>query len=119
MTDTSAAVAEAPLLTIAPVDPQHLQALALLAEAGIEARDLYPDLFAPDSPAYGVPYPGTFVLDAGCRRHIRESSVAVVSVEVVPPEVVRHIQVHMTVAVHIRGNDSLAASRTDSDSGVC
>jgi GNAT superfamily N-acetyltransferase len=47
----SAVVAEAPLLTIAPVDPLHLQALALLAEAGIEAREIYPELFAPDSPA--------------------------------------------------------------------
>lgn len=51
MTASPGAVAEAPLLTIAPVDPLHLQALALLAEAGIEARDLYPELFAPDSPA--------------------------------------------------------------------
>jgi putative acetyltransferase len=38
-------------LAIEPVDPQHLQALALLAEAAIEARALYPELFAPDSPA--------------------------------------------------------------------
>lgn len=51
MTDVSTALAEAPPLTIEPVDPQHLQALALLAEAGIEARELYPELFAPDSPA--------------------------------------------------------------------
>jgi len=51
MSDDSLAVAEVPLLTIAPVDPQHLQALALLAEAAIEARALYPELFAPDSPA--------------------------------------------------------------------
>jgi putative acetyltransferase len=51
MSDDSTAVAEAPPLTIGPVDPQHLQALALLAEAAIEARALYPDLFAPDSPA--------------------------------------------------------------------
>jgi putative acetyltransferase len=43
-------VASAPLV-IETVDPQHLQALALLAEAGIEARALYPELFAPDSPA--------------------------------------------------------------------
>jgi len=38
-------------LVIEPVDPQHLQALALLAEAGIEARTLYPELFAHDRPA--------------------------------------------------------------------
>jgi putative acetyltransferase len=38
-------------LVIEPVDPMHLQALALLAEAGREARSLYPELFAPGSPA--------------------------------------------------------------------
>jgi GNAT superfamily N-acetyltransferase len=51
MTDAAIEVAEAPPLAIAPVDPLHLQALALLAEAGIEARELYPELFASDSPA--------------------------------------------------------------------
>ena len=51
MTDAWTDVAEAPPLVIEPVDPLHLQALALLAEAGIEARALYPELFAPDSPA--------------------------------------------------------------------
>jgi putative acetyltransferase len=51
MSETMVALAEAPPLTIEPVDPQHLQALALLCEAGIEARALYPELFAPDSPA--------------------------------------------------------------------
>jgi len=40
----------APSLTIEAVDPQHPQALALLAEAAIEARTLYPDLFAPAAP---------------------------------------------------------------------
>jgi GNAT superfamily N-acetyltransferase len=44
-------VVTAPPLSIAPVDPFHLQALALLAEAGREARSLYPELFAPGSPA--------------------------------------------------------------------
>jgi len=44
-------VAEAPPLIIERVDPQHLQALTLLAEAGIEARALYPELFSSDSPA--------------------------------------------------------------------
>jgi putative acetyltransferase len=38
-------------LVIEAVDPQHAQALALLHEASVEARALYPDLFAPDSPA--------------------------------------------------------------------
>jgi putative acetyltransferase len=37
-------------LTIEAVDPQHPQALALLAEAAVEARALYPDLFAPAAP---------------------------------------------------------------------
>jgi putative acetyltransferase len=45
-------VAEAPpLLQVEAVDPLHRQALALLAEAGAEARALYPELFAPHSPA--------------------------------------------------------------------
>lgn len=48
--DSDTVVASAPL-QIETVDPQHLQALALLAEAGIEARALYPGLFAADSPA--------------------------------------------------------------------
>jgi putative acetyltransferase len=48
---TGIEVAAAPPLVIDRVDPQHLQALTLLAEAGIEARTLYPELFAPDSPA--------------------------------------------------------------------
>jgi putative acetyltransferase len=51
MSDTWSQVEEAPPLAIEPVDPLHLQALALLAEAGIEARALYPELFAPHSPA--------------------------------------------------------------------
>lgn len=41
----------APPLVIEPVDPLHLQALALLAEAAREARTLYPELFAAGSPA--------------------------------------------------------------------
>lgn len=44
-------VVAAPPLVIEPVDPLHLQALALLAEAGREARSLYPELFAAGSPA--------------------------------------------------------------------
>jgi putative acetyltransferase len=36
---------------IEAVDPQHPLALALLAEAAVEARALYPELFAPDAPA--------------------------------------------------------------------
>jgi putative acetyltransferase len=38
-------------LQIESIDPQHPQALALLAEAAEEARVLYPELFAPDAPA--------------------------------------------------------------------
>jgi GNAT superfamily N-acetyltransferase len=37
-------------LAIDPVDPLNPHALALLAEAAVEARALYPDLFSPDSP---------------------------------------------------------------------
>lgn len=37
-------------LDIQAVDAQHPQALRLLAEAALEARGLYPELFAPDSP---------------------------------------------------------------------
>jgi GNAT superfamily N-acetyltransferase len=50
MIDTVSEGLVAAPLVIAPVDPQHLQALALLAEAGTEARELYPELFAPDHP---------------------------------------------------------------------
>jgi GNAT superfamily N-acetyltransferase len=49
--DATVDVAEAPPLAIEPVDPLNLQALALLTEAAIEARALYPELFRPDSPA--------------------------------------------------------------------
>ncbi len=38
-------------LQIEAIDPQHPQALALLAEAAEEARALYPELFAVDAPA--------------------------------------------------------------------
>jgi len=37
-------------LLIEAVDPQHPQALALLREAALEARSLYPELFSPDAP---------------------------------------------------------------------
>lgn len=37
-------------LVVKEVDPQGRDALALLREAAIEARALYPDLFAPDAP---------------------------------------------------------------------
>jgi putative acetyltransferase len=40
-------------LVIAVVDPQHPQALALLGEAAQEARSLYPELFAADTPVPG------------------------------------------------------------------
>ena len=42
-------------LLIESSDPQHPQALRLLAEAALEARALYPELFAPDTPAPGNP----------------------------------------------------------------
>jgi putative acetyltransferase len=38
-------------LVIEAVDPQHPQALGLLAEAAVEARALYPELFAHGAPA--------------------------------------------------------------------
>ena len=38
-------------LLIEASDPQHAQALRLLAEAALEARALYPELFAPAAPA--------------------------------------------------------------------
>jgi putative acetyltransferase len=38
-------------LAVEAVDPLHPQALALLGEAAVEARALYPELFGPDSPA--------------------------------------------------------------------
>lgn len=36
--------------TIVEVDPQGADALALLGQAAVEARALYPDLFTPDAP---------------------------------------------------------------------
>jgi putative acetyltransferase len=51
MSDAAVIEAVTAPLTIEPVDPMHLQALALLAEAAREARALYPELFAPGSPA--------------------------------------------------------------------
>lgn len=50
---TESALMEAVIapLVIEPVDPMNLQALTLLAEAAREARSLYPELFAPGSPA--------------------------------------------------------------------
>jgi GNAT superfamily N-acetyltransferase len=44
-----------PLLKIVEADPQGADALALLREAAIEARALYPELFAPDAPWPGNP----------------------------------------------------------------
>jgi len=38
------------MLAIRPVDPQCDDALALLAQAALEARALYPELFTPDTP---------------------------------------------------------------------
>jgi GNAT superfamily N-acetyltransferase len=38
-------------IAIELTDPLHPQALALLGEAAVEARALYPELFRPDSPA--------------------------------------------------------------------
>jgi putative acetyltransferase len=46
---------ETAALQIEAIDPQHPQALALLAEAAEEARVLYPELFAPDTPAPANP----------------------------------------------------------------
>ena len=46
----TAALLNAVTLDIRAVDAQHPQALHLLAEAALEARALYPELFAPDSP---------------------------------------------------------------------
>ena len=50
MSQSDWTVIDAPPLIIEAVDPRHLQALALLGEAAIEARALYPELFAPASP---------------------------------------------------------------------
>jgi GNAT superfamily N-acetyltransferase len=40
----------APSLTFVEADPQGPDAMGLLREAAIEARQLYPELFAPDAP---------------------------------------------------------------------
>ena len=44
-----------PLLKIVEADPRGADALALLREAAIEARELYPELFAADTPWPGNP----------------------------------------------------------------
>lgn len=43
---------------IEQVDPRSAPAMALLREAALEARALYPELFAPDSPMPTNPAPG-------------------------------------------------------------
>jgi len=75
-------------LEIVEVDPQGPDALALLREAAIEARDLYPDLFAPDAPwpgnsplsergVYFVGYSDGKPVACGALRPIDNTSVEV------------------------------------------
>ena len=45
------ATLNAPVLRIEDTDPQHPDALRLLAEAALEARALYPELFGADTPS--------------------------------------------------------------------
>jgi GNAT superfamily N-acetyltransferase len=75
-------------LVIKEVDPQGRDALALLREAAIEARALYPELFAPDAPwptnpatppggVYLVAYVDGVASGCGALRPIDEKTVEV------------------------------------------
>jgi putative acetyltransferase len=68
-------------IVIAPVDPQGADALSLLREAALEARALYPELFAADTPmptnaplaeraAYLVAYQAGLPVGCGAVRRI-------------------------------------------------
>jgi hypothetical protein len=70
------------------VDPQGADALALLHEAAIEARELYPDLHDPNTPfptnppnpprgIYLLVYGGNFPVASGALRPIDESAVEI------------------------------------------
>jgi len=78
----------APFVRIEPVDPQGPDALALLREAALEVRRLYPDLIAPDAPiltnlpspprgAYFVAYLGDSPVACGAIRALDEATAEV------------------------------------------
>jgi len=75
-------------LLIAHVDPQGADALALLHEAWLDARALYPELFTPDSPpaangplgercVYLVAYLGGQALACGALRPVDQATAEV------------------------------------------
>jgi putative acetyltransferase len=75
-------------LRIEVVDPQGADALALLREAAIEARALYPDPHAPDAPfpdnpptlprgIYLLAYEGKLPIASGALRPIDEMTVEI------------------------------------------
>jgi putative acetyltransferase len=75
-------------LRIEAVDPQGADALALMREAAIEARALYPDLHAPDAPfpdnpptpprgIYLLAYEGNLPIASGALRPIDETIVEI------------------------------------------
>lgn len=75
-------------LTIAEVDPQGSDALALLHEASIDARALYPELFSVDSPpatntplqarsVYVIAYVDAHPLACGALRPLNETTAEI------------------------------------------
>ena len=75
-------------LRIEPVDPQGAAAMALLREAALEARALYPELFTPDSPMpcneppaprsiYLVAFDGEAPVGCGALRPLDEATAEV------------------------------------------
>lgn len=84
------------VLTIVEADPQGPAALALLREAAIEARALYPELQAPDAPwptnpptpaggVYLIGYDGDRALACGALRPLQDGVVEVRRMYVAAP----------------------------------
>jgi putative acetyltransferase len=73
---------------VLPADPQGVEALALLREAAVEARQMYPELFAADAPwptnppvgergAFVLAYVGDALAGSGALRMIDETTAEV------------------------------------------
>lgn len=90
-------------LVIAEADPQGEEALALLRQAAIEARALYPELFAPDAPwPVNVPTPprGVFLL-----AHIGGEPVACGAIR---PLAAREAEVHRMYVIPVARQHGVA-----------
>jgi len=84
----SGAGVSSPVPTFRAVDPQGAEAMALLAQAALEARALYPELFTADSPppanaalgvgdVYLVAFDGNTALACGALRRIDATTAEV------------------------------------------